>query len=446
MEWWWVVCVGVLAVVVLVVWFVRRAPNTPLILRRSTPVAPSTSKTGRRYLVTGGNGFVGSHIVEALLQRGETDIVVFDTAESPLFGPEIADGRVTFVKGDVTSADSLYHALSQGVSEGEGESESDRSEGEERKRERRAVDCVFHTAAIVNYWDTRQSLYQRIYDVNVTGTQNVVDQCQKVGVKQLLHTSTVSMFAHRLLWAHPIRNLTEDTAVYNAIPSLPQTATTTTTHPSTTTPSQTPPQHTAEQPLCHYTYTKMLAERIVLQANGRNNLQTVAIRPAAVFGPRDEMLGRMCMEPGPKMGLLHRQDFVYVENVVHAFLLAEAALLSPSSSSRASGQAYFVTNGKAVSMYDFYAQMCSLCPHRQPVFRMPHSLLYVLALVSESLTRVSGGRWNRGHFGKLSRASLLLAGELFCSDAKAREHLQYAPVVSLRDGLQKTVTYWFQYV
>src|SRR5262245_22666342 len=71
---------------------------TPQHLLRNVPRKVPTAKTGKRYLVVGGHGFLGSHIVEALLARGEDRIRVLDIAPSPLFAGEIEARRVEFVR------------------------------------------------------------------------------------------------------------------------------------------------------------------------------------------------------------------------------------------------------------------------------------------------------------------------------------------------------------
>lgn len=64
------------------------------------------SEGGRlpRYIVLGGSGFLGSHIVEALLARGEKEVVVFDKMK-PLEGDEFEG--VTYIEGDIMDEESL---------------------------------------------------------------------------------------------------------------------------------------------------------------------------------------------------------------------------------------------------------------------------------------------------------------------------------------------------
>ena len=88
----------------------------------------------------------GSHVVEALLARGENAIKVLDMAPSTLFEEEQKDGRVVFVKASILDSAQLEEAL-------------------------KGVDTVFHTAALVNFWERFPHLYPKTHAINVTGTE-----------------------------------------------------------------------------------------------------------------------------------------------------------------------------------------------------------------------------------------------------------------------------------
>src|SRR5262245_32282448 len=75
----------------------RRAPIVDMndtddagVAVRTRPTKIGTARTGKSYLVIGGHGFLGSHVVEALLARGEDRVRVLDLRSSPLFAPEVA--------------------------------------------------------------------------------------------------------------------------------------------------------------------------------------------------------------------------------------------------------------------------------------------------------------------------------------------------------------------
>ena len=133
------------------------------------------SSTSEKVLVTGGAGFIGSHLCEALLARG-TDVVVIDDFNN-FYDPSIKHAniaaileRVTLVEGDIRDAglvDSLFA--------------------------RHRFDKVFHLAARAG---VRPSISDpRLYvSTNVDGTLNLLEACRKNGVKHFVFASSSSVY------------------------------------------------------------------------------------------------------------------------------------------------------------------------------------------------------------------------------------------------------------
>src|SRR5437868_10646118 len=114
-----------------------------------------------RVLVTGGAGFLGSHICRRLAAEGH-DVRVLVRPESRM--ERLKNLRVMTVLGDVTHRESLAPAV------------GDR-------------EWVIHAAADLNYW--RQDP-DRQMNVNVEGTRNIAQACRLAGVARLLHVSSVA--------------------------------------------------------------------------------------------------------------------------------------------------------------------------------------------------------------------------------------------------------------
>ncbi len=114
-------------------------------------------------MVTGGSGFIGQHLVDQLLAKGET-VRIFDV-ETP---PVIRAG-VTFVRGSVTD-----RALVERVIDG--------------------ARHVYHTAAIPQLWAPDPAVYQQI---NVDGTKIVLEAAVKAGVERVVHTSSSAVLTGR---------------------------------------------------------------------------------------------------------------------------------------------------------------------------------------------------------------------------------------------------------
>jgi len=135
-----------------------------------------------------------------------------------------------------------------------------------------------------------------------------------------------------------------------------------------------------------YTETKEKAERIVLEANGRKGLLTVALRPSGIFGPGDAQgwpgfieaaqNGKSKFQLGNGCNLI---DWTYVENVAYAHVLA-ADRLVPGNDSVA-GQAFFITNGEPAPFWDMAKYIWSNLDYPVPTVVVPYWLAYYLALL-----------------------------------------------------------------
>lgn len=112
-----------------------------------------------KYLVTGGGGFLGGHIIQQLLERGDA-VCTFSRKEYP----ELTKVGVESFQGDLTDKDAIYQACKE-------------------------VDGVFHVASLTGV----SGKYEDYYNVNVLGTENVISACKKAGISRLVYTSTPSV-------------------------------------------------------------------------------------------------------------------------------------------------------------------------------------------------------------------------------------------------------------
>lgn len=114
-------------------------------------------------LVTGANGFTGSHLVKALEQRGDS-VVALVRKSSNL--ARLSDCNVQLIYGEITDQDALQQAMA-------------------------GVDTVFHTAAYVELGLVNETQMQR---VNVEGTRAVLEVAQKSGVSKVVYCSTIGIY------------------------------------------------------------------------------------------------------------------------------------------------------------------------------------------------------------------------------------------------------------
>jgi UDP-glucose 4-epimerase len=144
--------------------------------------------TGKRLVLIGGAGLIGSHTVDALLREDAAEIVVYDTfsrGRIENLDEALKDPRVSIFElgGDITRTDILDEALT-------------------------GADGVFHFAAL---WLLHCHDFPRsAFDVNVGGTFNVLEACVRKGVERLVYSSSASVYGDAveepMTEEHPFNN------------------------------------------------------------------------------------------------------------------------------------------------------------------------------------------------------------------------------------------------
>ncbi|KAM9764590.1 short-chain dehydrogenase/reductase family 42E member 1 [Menidia menidia] len=331
--------------------------------------------SSNRVLITGGCGYFGYRLASALHKKG-AKVILFDTAPPRQEGPE----DIVFVRGDIRDYAQVEGAVSAGV------------------------DCVFHIASYG--MSGREQLDRQLIEaVNVQGTQNILKACVEHGVSRLVYTSTFNV----VFGGQVIENGDE------SLPYLPLHL-----HPD------------------HYSRTKSLAEMAVLEADGTalrgssGALRTCALRPAGIYGPGEQRhLPRIVgyIESGifrfvygdPKSLV----EFVHVDNLVTAHLLAAEAL-TPEKRHRSAGQAYFISDGRPVNNFEFFRPLVEGLGYRFPKLRLPISLIYFFAFLTEMIHHLVGPFYNFQPL--LTRTEVYKTGVThYFSMEKARAELGYEP-------------------
>ena len=127
---------------------------------------------GSRVLVTGGAGFIGSHVVAELLRSGLKQVVVYDN---------LTRGKISNLK------EFLDNSRCQIFPDG-----GDIRDTDVLKRAMEGIDGVVHLAAM---WLLHCKDYPRTaFDVNIGGTFNVLEACVQSGVKRLVYSSSASVY------------------------------------------------------------------------------------------------------------------------------------------------------------------------------------------------------------------------------------------------------------
>ncbi len=262
------------------------------------------------YLVTGGAGFIGSHLVEALLAGGARVRVLDDFSTgrrenlAPFlerFGGPGPEPRFQLVEGDITDPE-VCQAASRGVR------------------------IVFHQAALPS---VPRSITDpaRSHAVNATGTLNVLLAAKEAGARRVVYASSSS--------------------AYGDTPTLPKTET------------QTP------SPRSPYAVAKLTGEQYVRSFPGVYGMEGVALRYFNVFGPRQDpdspyaavipLFARAALEersPVINGNGEQTRDFTYIDNVVLANLLSASA-----PAARVSGEVFNVGCGGRISINDLWREI-----------------------------------------------------------------------------------------
>ncbi|XP_029627755.1 sterol-4-alpha-carboxylate 3-dehydrogenase, decarboxylating isoform X2 [Salmo trutta] len=183
--------------------------------------------------------------------------------------------------------------------------------------------------------------------------------------------------------------------------------------------------------------------QLVLKAcDKEKGLLTVAIRPHGIFGPRDPQLvpilvdtarrGKMKFIIGDGSNLV---DFTFVDNVVHGHILA-AESLRPESP--ICGKAYHITNDEPVRFWDFMSDILVGLGYAAPRYHLPYTLVYGLALLLWLLSLLLSPLV--AFKPTFTPMRVALAGtHHFYSCSRAKQDMGYKPVVSLKDGIRRTV-------
>jgi UDP-glucose 4-epimerase len=308
------------------------------------------------YLVTGGCGFVGSHIVEALIRRGDRVRVLDNFSTGSKQNLVTVADQVDLIEGDVNDPDRVAQAV-------------------------KGADCVFHEAALASVPRSVESPLES-HAACATGTVNVLDQARRAGVRRVVYAASSSAYGNQ---PHSAKRESD-------LPS----------------------------PLSPYAAAKLASELYCQAFFHTYGLETVCLRYFNVFGPRQDPHGPYAaviplfitkLLAGERPVIYgdgkQSRDFAYVENVVHANLLAAEA---PG----VAGRTFNVGCGRSVSLLDLLDALNRLLgTNVNPNFRPART-----GDVRDSLADIS----------------------------QAAANLDYEPRVDLEEGLRRSIEFYRQWM
>ena len=222
-----------------------------------------------RCLVTGGAGFIGSNLVDKLIDDGH-EVIIFDNYSTGK--KENVNPKAKFFLVDISHQPSFKDKTMEEIMTG--------------------VDVVFHLAALARVQPSIENPIE-YHNTNVNGTLNMLDACRRYGVKRFIFSSSSS--------------------VYGDVEQLP-----------------TPEEHELN-PMSPYALHKLQGEQYCKLFSELYDLETVCLRYFNVYGERQNTEGAYCLVMGIFAGQLlkgepmtingdgeNRRDFTYVGDVVDA--------------------------------------------------------------------------------------------------------------------------------
>lgn len=253
----------------------------------------------RTYLVTGGAGFIGSHIAERLVRDGHWVRVLDDFSSGKEANLESFVDELELVRGDIRDAELVNRAMKD-------------------------VEIVFHEAALGS---VPRSVADPLttHEVNITGTLNVLLAARAASVKRVVYASSSS--------------------VYGETAELPK-------H-----------EGMIPQPLSPYALSKLAGEHYAKVFKHVYGFEVVSLRYFNIFGPRQDLESQYAAviprfitallngtSPIVYGNGLQSRDFTYVENVVNANLLA-------AETEGVAGQVFNVACGGRYTLLELLAKL-----------------------------------------------------------------------------------------
>jgi dihydroflavonol-4-reductase len=321
-----------------------------------------------RLLVTGGTGFIGSHLAEEGRRRG-AEVVVLGLTDRPEERANVellTRQGVKVLSGSITDPDLCGQAV-------------------------RGATHVFHLAVAMREGGKADEFFE---SVNLEGTRRLLEAAAKGGVKRFVYCSTIGIYGHRA------PGITREDS-----PLAPGNI---------------------------YERTKVAAEGLVREFSRSHRLPFTILRPADVYGPRDQRLLKLFK--GVSRGRFPlfgsgsgRRHMVYVDDVVSAFFRA-------CERDEALGQSMIVAGPRACTLRELIEAVRHATGSRRFGVRLPLAPMLAVAAVVEDVSQRL----------KVDPPIYRRRMDFFWSDsefdtARARKVLEWEPRVELDEGVGRTL-------
>lgn len=338
----------------------------------------------RNVLITGSNGYIGSHIVEQFVNNGVHVRCMVRKGSDTSF---LNDPRFEIVHGDIRNTESLIKAMN-------------------------GCECVVHNASFVGDWGK----YWTFYETNVVGTLNVLKACAECGIRQVIMTGAVSSYGEENCYS--VKNEESD---FNS-------------HYPYFLDSLFPNSNN------FYRDTKAQATIEAMRYAAETGINLTIIEPVWVYGEREFKTGfyeyiKSCKEgvfaaPGSKKNKFH---VIYVKDLVRAYYLSYLKKLPGV-------HRIIVGNSEIEHMDRIFGMFCEKAGVRKPIL-LPKFVIYPIGFLLELIYTLF--RSNKPPLLSRSRINMFY-DNIEYSTKKAFDLLGFRNEYSLEEGIQRTVNWYIE--
>ena len=317
-----------------------------------------------RTLVTGATGFTGGHLARTLLNSGH-DVRTLVQPGTAL--PEDLIGRVDQIDGDLRDPEACHEAV-------------------------KGCQAVYHIAALYR----EEAAPKVFFDINLGGSRNILEACEKAGVERIVHCSTVGVHGHL-----------EKVPAAEDAPFRPGDA---------------------------YQRSKLEAEILALDYARERGLPVSVFRPTGIYGPGDTRLlkfFRLVRKRRPLIGSgKPHYHLTHVDDLVRGIILC-------GTHPAAVGEVFILGGPEAPTLEEWYGVVAEVLGVKPTKMRLPVWPFLAAGALCEAIFKPLGKS------PPLHRRSVhFFTHDRWFSIEKAQRVLSYKPEIGLREGMKMTADWY----
>jgi dihydroflavonol-4-reductase len=341
--------------------------------------------------VTGGAGFIGSHLVELLLEKGwKVKILVRKGKMHKRYNDIIykntikrfdVDKNVEIVYGDLKNINSYSDAIKD-------------------------IDVMFHVAGIAYpYFGLPKEEY---FEVNTDATKELVKFCERLGVKRFVYVSSIEA----------------------AGPSKDREALT---------------EESCTEPTDAYGESKRNSEEFLEAFKKKNKMEVAIVRPPMTYGERSPLLARLFrFVKSGRFPMFGKGDalfeFCYVKNLVYGMYLV-------GTKDEAAGETYFISE-ESYKIIDVVNEIADVMGVEVKVIYIPKWIAYLGGFCMEVLNHILPfypfrGRETGSPIFSRKSVDWITNDRYVCSIEKIKKELGYQPLYTRKEGIKRTID-WYE--